>query len=87
MPDKLGYGPHDCDGTAHQEEGRCICEFQQRGHEVLGVFNCVYYRSHTNEPGCAVKRAVEEGKIHISRYTSYLSMLDDEEEGKYRKDL
>ena len=43
--------------------------------------------THTHEPDCAVKRAVETGKIHISRYTSYLSMLEDEEEGKYRKDL
>jgi len=33
-----------------------------------------------------VKRAVETGKIHISRYTSYLSMLEDEEEDKYRKE-
>ena len=45
--------------------------------------NCL----HTNEPGCAVKQAVETGAIHLSRYTSYLSMLSDEEEGKYRKDL
>jgi ribosome biogenesis GTPase len=42
---------------------------------------------HTTEPDCAVKRAVETGKIHISRYNSYLSMLEDEDEGKYRKDL
>lgn len=44
--------------------------------------NCM----HTNEPDCAVKSAVESGKIHLSRYTSYLSMLDDETEDKYRKD-
>ena len=44
--------------------------------------NCM----HTTEPDCAVKRAVESGKIHLSRYTSYLSMLADETEDKYRKD-
>lgn len=38
--------------------------------------------THTHEPGCAVKEAVEDGKISCERYNSYLGMLD--EEGKYR---
>ena len=38
--------------------------------------------THTHEPGCAVKEAVEEGIISYDRYSSYLGML--EEEGKYR---
>ena len=38
--------------------------------------------THTHEPGCAVKEAVEEGTISVERYESYLGMLD--EEGKYR---
>ena len=38
--------------------------------------------THTHEPGCAVKEAVEEGIISYDRYSSYLGMLD--EEGKYR---
>jgi ribosome biogenesis GTPase len=38
--------------------------------------------THTHEPGCAVKEAVEEGEISYDRYSSYLGMLD--EEGKYR---
>lgn len=38
--------------------------------------------THTHEPGCAVKEAVEEGRISYERYSSYLGMLD--EEGKYR---
>ena len=38
--------------------------------------------THTHEPGCAVKEAVEEGSISYDRYSSYLGMLD--EEGKYR---
>ncbi len=40
--------------------------------------------THTHEPGCAVLAALEEGKIAPSRYQSYLSMLEDKEEGKYR---
>ena len=41
--------------------------------------------THTHEPGCAVLKAVEEHYIAQSRYQSYLSMLEDKEEGKYRK--
>lgn len=40
--------------------------------------------THTHEPGCAVLAALEEGKIAPSRYQSYLSMLEDDDEGKYR---
>lgn len=41
--------------------------------------------THTHEPGCAVRKAVEDHYIAESRYQSYLSMLDDQEEGKYRE--
>lgn len=40
--------------------------------------------THTNEPGCAVREALIKGEIAISRYESYLSLLGDCEEGKYR---
>ena len=40
--------------------------------------------THTHEPGCAVLQAVANGSIAESRYISYLSMLDDKDEGKYR---
>ena len=40
--------------------------------------------THTNEPGCAVKQAVDEHRIALSRYESYLSVLDDADEQKYR---
>ncbi len=41
--------------------------------------------THTHEPGCAVLKAVEEHYIAASRYQSYLSMLDDKDESKYRE--
>ena len=41
--------------------------------------------THTHEPGCAVRQAVEEARISQSRYSSYLSILEDGSEGKYRK--
>ncbi len=40
--------------------------------------------THTHEPGCAVLRAIGENRIAQSRYNSYLSILKDSEEGKYR---
>ena len=43
--------------------------------------NCL----HTHEPGCRVIEAVEEGRIALSRYESYLSMLEDKGESKYRE--
>lgn len=41
--------------------------------------------THTHEPGCAVRDAVEQGHISMSRYTSYLSILDEDPNNKYRK--
>lgn len=40
--------------------------------------------THRHEPGCAVLEAIEALRIAPSRYASYLSMLEDKEEGKYR---
>jgi len=41
--------------------------------------------THRNEPGCAVVKAVSEHVISESRYHSYLNILDDKDEGKYRE--
>jgi len=46
--------------------------------------NCRFYNcTHTHEPGCAVVEAVEEGTVAMSRYESYLKILDEDD--KYRK--
>jgi ribosome biogenesis GTPase len=45
---------------------------------------CRYHNcTHTHEPGCAVKTALEEGKIPVSRYESYLSLIS-EDNSRYR---
>lgn len=41
--------------------------------------NCL----HINEPGCAVKKALEEGLIHVERYVSYVNILDSLQERAY----
>ncbi len=46
--------------------------------------DCQYYNCmHINEPNCAVKKALEENRLSISRYESYLSLFFDDK-GKYR---
>ena len=41
--------------------------------------NCL----HIEEPGCAVKEAVEEGKIYMERYISYYNILETIPENDY----
>lgn len=49
--------------------------------------NCRFYNcTHTNEPGCAVKEAVENGEIAWSRYHSYTNIFFDEDEKHRRED-
>ena len=68
--------------------------FDMEPEEISGYFkeifefsrNCRFSNcTHTHEPGCAVRKAVEEHYIAESRYQSYLSMLEDKEESKYRE--
>lgn len=67
-------------------------EREEVAHFFRDIFeisaNCRFGNcTHTNEPGCAVVEALENHRLAPSRYTSYLSMLDDKEEGKYRTKL
>ncbi len=46
--------------------------------DLLGA--CKYHNcTHTHEPGCAVQQAVDEGLIAPERFTSYLSMLENDD--------
>ena len=65
-------------------------EEEEVGHFFPEIFRtsarCRYGNcTHRHEPGCAVLQAVDEGRISVSRYTSYLSMLADKDEAKYRQ--
>ena len=64
-------------------------EIEEISHYFVEFFklskDCKYGNcTHTHEPGCAVLEALERGEIAPSRYQSYLSILEDKEDGKYR---
>lgn len=64
-------------------------EVEEISHYFKEIFamsdNCKYNNcTHRKEPGCAVIDAVNKHLISESRYASYLSMLEDKEDGKYR---
>lgn len=68
--------------------------FDMEPEEICGYFkeifkfskDCRFHNcTHTHEPGCAVRKALDEHFIAPSRYQSYLSMLEDKDEGKYRE--
>lgn len=67
--------------------------FDMEKEELTSYFRDIFHFSkecrfsnctHTHEPGCAVLQALEDHYIAQSRYNSYLSMLEDKEDGKYR---
>jgi ribosome biogenesis GTPase len=62
---------------------------EEIGHYFKEIFHfskqCKFHNcTHTHEPHCAVLEAVQRHDISESRYHSYLSMLEDENEDKYR---
>ena len=68
--------------------------FNMEPEELTGYFRDIFQFSkecrfsnctHTHEPGCAVLQAIENHYIAQSRYQSYLSMLNDKDESKYRE--
>lgn len=68
--------------------------FDMEPEELTSYFREIFHFSkdckfsncmHTHEPGCAVLKALEEHYIAQSRYQSYLGMLEDKDENKYRE--
>ncbi len=67
--------------------------FDMEPGEICGYFREIFHFSkdcrfanctHTHEPGCAVLAALDQHYIAASRYRSYVGMLEDKEESKYR---
>ena len=68
--------------------------FDMEPEEICGYFKEIFHFSkgcrfnnctHTHEPGCAVIKALEDHYIAQSRYDSYVGMLEDKDEAKYRE--
>jgi ribosome biogenesis GTPase len=53
--------------------------------EMKALVNDCHFNNcmHINEPGCAVKKAINDGLIAIDRYVSYMSILDTMNDKKY----
>lgn len=75
-PGIKGFGTFDMEPEELTSYFKEIFHFSQE----CKFSNC----THTHEPGCAVLKALEDHYIAESRYQSYLSMLEDKDEGKYR---
>ncbi|MBR4066331.1 MAG: ribosome small subunit-dependent GTPase A [Bacteroidaceae bacterium] len=75
-PGVKGFGTYDMEV---EEISHYFVEFFRLSKDCR-YGNC----THTHEPGCAVLEALENGRLAPSRYQSYLSMLEDKDEGKYR---
>ena len=76
-PGIKGFGTFDMERTEVSHYFREIFEISSQ----CRFGDC----THTHEPGCAVLTAVDEHRIALSRYQSYLSMLEDKDETKYRQ--
>ena len=76
-PGVKGFGTIDFERA---EVGHYFPEIFEMSHQCR-YNNC----THTHEPGCAVREAVQDSLIAQSRYASYLSILEDSDPEKYRK--
>ena len=76
-PGIKGFGTFDIERTELSSYFKEIFAFSKG----CRFNNC----THTHEPGCAVLQALNDHYIAQSRYQSYLSMLDDKDESKYRE--
>lgn len=76
-PGIKGFGTFDIERTELSSYFKEIFAFSKD----CRFNNC----THTHEPGCAVLQALNDHYIAQSRYQSYLNMLEDKDEGKYRE--
>jgi ribosome biogenesis GTPase len=77
----LSFGGRVIDTPGIRELGLVDIPKQELSHyfpEMRALINDCQFNNcfHMNEPGCAVKTAVEEGNIHMERYISYCNILD-----------
>lgn len=85
---ELSFGGYIIDTPGIKGFGLLEMDKYEIGHYFPEIFEastqCQFNNcTHTHEPNCAIKDAVYEGEIAESRYLTYLSLIEEEEE-KYR---
>ncbi|MDE5419853.1 ribosome small subunit-dependent GTPase A [Labilibaculum sp. DW002] len=86
---ELDFGGYIIDTPGIRGFGTFNMEKEEMSHFFLEIFkisnSCQFNNcTHMHEPKCAVKEAVEIGKISMTRYESYLGMIMEDEDSKYR---
>ena len=84
----LPFGGNLIDTPGMREFGIVDITKQELSHyypEMKVLINDCQFNNclHTNEPGCAIKKALEEGLIHEERYISYYNILESIEKETY----
>jgi len=84
----LPFGGKIIDTPGIRELGLVDISRQELSHYFpemrILINNCQFNNCmHINEPGCAVKKAVENGQVNIERYISYCNILDSIDEKNY----
>lgn len=86
---ELDFGGYIIDTPGIRGFGSIDMEKEEMSHFFPEIFkmseHCQFNNcTHVHEPKCAVKGAVEVGEICITRYESYLGMIMEDEDSKYR---
>lgn len=81
VADTPGFSSLNLDGIEESELKEYFIEFHEHDHDCKFGFKCF----HENEPGCQVKRAVEDGELPQQRYQSYLRLLQEVRDNHRRK--
>ena len=84
----LPFGGKIIDTPGMREFGIVNIDKQEISHyfpEMKVLINECQFNNclHIEEPGCAIKKALDEGRIHMERYFSYLNIVDSIEEKTY----
>jgi ribosome biogenesis GTPase / thiamine phosphate phosphatase len=84
----LPFGGRIIDTPGMREFGLVDIEKQEVSHyfpEMRDRLNNCQFNNclHYNEPGCAIKEAVNKGEIHEDRYISYLGIMESIEQKSY----
>jgi len=87
---KLNFGAYVIDTPGIRSFGLVDLEKEHLGHyfpEIRAVMEACRFNNclHLNEPGCAVRNAVQAGQIAQQRYRNYVAMVEEENDDPYRR--